>query len=158
MINKHGHRLAGFTLAEVLVAMFVIAIGMGALLNVLGGAASSVGRQREKSFAEWVALNRISEARLEAGPPSTGVTSGEAEFAGTKWRWRQEVIDQDIAGILRIEVAVALASASSADTTESSDDFPAITKAYGFIGKSVSSPNGLDPAWVLPRPRNPERP
>lgn len=157
MTRKLNHHFAGFTLIEVLVAMFVIAIGIGALLNVLGGAASSVGRQREKSFAEWVALNRISEARLEAGPPTTGVTSGETDFAGTKWRWRQEVLDPEIAGILRIEVAVALASASSA-STESADDFPAITKAYGFLGKSVSSPNGLDPAWVLPRPRNPERP
>lgn len=158
MTRKPNHRFAGFTLIEVLVAMFVIAIGIGALLNVLGGAASSVGRQREKSFAEWVALNRISEARLETAPPSTGVTSGETEFAGTKWRWRQEVIDPEIAGILRIEVAVALASASSSSKTESADDFPSITKAYGFLGKSVSSPNGLDPAWVLPRPRNPEKP
>ena len=55
---------SGFTLIEVLVALAIVTIGMGALLAALGSSADSTGYQRDKTFAEWVALNRIEEVRL----------------------------------------------------------------------------------------------
>ena len=52
---------SGFTLIEVLVALAIVTIGMGALLAALGSSADSASYQRDKTFAEWVALNRIEE-------------------------------------------------------------------------------------------------
>ncbi len=154
-------RSSGFTLIEVVVAMFVIAIGVGALLTTLTSSAESVGRLRDKSLAEWVALNRISEIRLSMPLPGPGVTTGETDYAGAKWRWRQEVIDQDVAGMLRIDVAVARATAAPAHAanpgTDQDKEFPALTKAYGFLGTGVGAPNDVDPSWTLP-PRPPTRP
>jgi general secretion pathway protein I len=157
MIRRPQHRPSGFTLIEVVVAMFVIALGVGALLTTLTSSAESIGRLRDKSFAEWVALNQISTARLARPIPSTGVTTGEVEYAGAKWRWRQEIIDQQVAGILRIDVAVAPATAASAQSADSDAKTPALARAYGFLGTNVGAPSGFDPSWTLP-PRNPGAP
>jgi general secretion pathway protein I len=143
-----GH---GFTLIEVIIALFVIALGMGALLSTLVSAADNAGHLRNKSFAEWVALNRISEARLALIRPTTGVTTGEAEFAGAKWQWRQTVTEIQIKGIKQLAVAVARADGNNASTPSTSENatFPALATAYGFISDSVPVPNGSDPDWSL---------
>ncbi len=128
-------------------------MGIGALLTTLASSADNIGHLRDKSFAEWVALNRISETRLARPRPGAGVTTGETEFAGTKWIWRQEIIDQKVAGILRIDVSVAPASTASVSDADSDEDFPALTKAYGFLGTEVGAPSGIEPDWSLPPPR-----
>lgn len=153
-MNLRGSRTAaaGFTLIEVIVAMFVIAMGIGALLSTLSVAADNVGYLRDKSLAEWVALNRISELRLQKSKPGTGETTGETEFAGAKWPWRQIIVEQDVEGILRIDVAVARPNTKPA-TDESGEDYPSIVTAYGFVGTQISAPNGMDPPWaVIPIP------
>lgn len=148
----------GFTLIEVLVAMAVVALGIGALLSTLNTAAGSITYMRNRSLAEWIALNRISETRLAGQAPSTGVTSGEVEYAGSKWVWRQEVIDQDVAGILRLNVSVALATDSALKGQKSGENFPALATGYGFFGTEVGVSNGLDPTWTQAAPRNPGAP
>lgn len=160
MIHKGVRQSRGFTLIEVLVAMVVAAIGIGALLATLSSSAEAIGHLREKSFAEWIALNRISETRLNSGSnAATGVTSGEVEYANIKWKWRQEIINQDVAGILRIDVSVARSDAKEVvGAKDAEEKFPAAAKATGFLGTSVGTPNGIDPAWALPPQRNPGTP
>jgi general secretion pathway protein I len=145
----------GFTIIEVLVAMAVIALGIGALLTTLNTAAGTVTHLRDRSFAEWIALNRITETRLATSAPTTGVTSGEIDYAGSKWLWRQEVVDPGVAGMLRLNVSVAHASPKASKAAESGEDFPAVATAYGFIGTDVSTANGLDPTWTQIVPRTP---
>lgn len=142
----------GFTLIEVVVALFVIAIGIGALMTTLASSADSVGHLREKSFAEWVALNRISELRLGSVPPTAGIVMGNTEYAGSRWRWRQEISDQGIAGILRIDISVAAGAVSGKEPAAASAaeaDFPSLATAYGFVGTGVATPSGIDPDWSL---------
>ena len=137
-MTSRRHQSA-FTLVEVLVAMFVVALGMGALMAALTAAASTTAQLREKSFAEWVALNRLSELRLKSVVPATGKADGEVEFAGQKWRWQQDVTDPKIAGILRIDISVS----SAADRNAAS-----IATATGFYGTAVAVPNGFLPDWT----------
>jgi general secretion pathway protein I len=158
MTRPSPDRHAGFTLIEVLVAVFVIAIGIGALLTTLISASDSVTRLRDRSFAGWVALNRISETRLGQSAPATGVTTGEVEFAGSTWLWRQEVVDQDVAGFLRINVAVARATEKNKAITDPEKEFPAQARAYGFFGTATGTPNGIDPSWAPLEPTAPGGP
>jgi general secretion pathway protein I len=130
----------GFTLIEVLVALFIVALGIGALLTTLTSAATTVDHLRDKSFAEWVALNRISDVRLGTAPVVDGTSSGDTEFAGATWHWQQVVADQGIAGIRRIEVAVSRGAAA---------DGPALATAVGFAGLAVARSSGIDPDWTL---------
>jgi general secretion pathway protein I len=136
-------RQRAFTLIEVLVALFVVALGMGALMATMTSAADTTMRLREKSFAEWVALNRISEVRLRGTPPGIGRSSGDVDFAGEKWRWTQEVLDPGIAGIRRIDVSVARAVKDGGREPET------IAMATGFLGLAVGSPSGIEPDWSL---------
>src|SRR5688572_13577849 len=101
-------RAHGFTLVEVLVALFIVAVGMGALLAALSAAADNTTYLRDKTFAQWVALNRVTELRLANASPSKGKTSGETQFAGLRWQWEQEVTDLDVPGVIRMDVKVRL--------------------------------------------------
>jgi general secretion pathway protein I len=139
-VNPLTRQHSGFTLIEVLVALFIVALGIGALLSTLTSAATTVDHLRDKSFAEWVALNQITQARLATSSTGTGSSSGEVEFAGSKWYWRQQVVDQGIAGMQRIDVEVSRsASAESA----------ALATAVGFMGQKPIPPNGRTPAWTV---------
>lgn len=138
----------GFTLIEVLIALFVIALGVGALLTTLTSSAESAAYLREKSQAEWIALNRISEVRLGTARHGAGTTSGTVDYAGRTWRWQQTVTDPGIAGILRLDVRVASqAGATEPAAAASAEDFPALATAYGFLGTAVAPGNGNDPDW-----------
>ena len=76
----------GFTLIEVVVAIAIVALGLGALFNVLANTAGNVGSLRERTFASWIAQNRITEVRLGTVFPSVERTTGELEYAGRRSR------------------------------------------------------------------------
>ncbi len=124
----------GFTLIEVLAALVIIAIGMAAVLMTVGSSASTVSYLREKTLAEWIALNRIATTRLTGQLPSAGTTDGKLDFAGRKWRWQQVVSTAAVPGIYRIEVSV-----QRADTPQG-DKAPWIASAMGAMGDAVEPP------------------
>lgn len=138
-------RRRGFTLIEVLVALVIVAVGMAALLGTLTSAADSSIYLRDKTFAEWIALNRISELRLAVKRPSKGKSTGELDFAGRKWRYQQEVVETDVPGVLRIDVRVADAAGPAGKDTKAKDDWT--VTASGVVGDAVAPPNGTDPDW-----------
>lgn len=151
-------RARGFTLIEVIVALFVVALGMGALLATLTSSADTISHLRNKSFAQWIALNRLSEVRLAAGRPGTGRSEGEIQYAGSTWRWRQDISNPGVAGVLRIDVAVGLGTGTERPAEgETQQDFAVLGRAYGFFGTAVNAPSGFDPDWSLSAPgRGPE--
>lgn len=143
MISPRADR--GFTLLEVLVALVIVAFGMGALMATLTAAATSVERLRDKSFAEWVALNRISEVRLGKAAPTKGKTSGESELGGQKWQWTQEIDDANFPGMLRIDVRVMRKGPNAGDEPQE------LAAAEGFLGLSgtLVKNSGHDVDWTL---------
>jgi general secretion pathway protein I len=150
----------GFTLVEVLVALFVIALGVGALLTTLMSSANAAQYLRDKSMAQWIALNRVSETRLSGSRPTVGVTSDTVEFANAMWRWRQQVSDAGISGLMRIDVQVARvgeldSAGAQLDVGEQAEEeLPMLGRAIGFVGTALARPNGLTPEWS-PRPPAP---
>jgi general secretion pathway protein I len=143
MSRRSGARVAhGFTLIEVLVALIIVAFGAGALMSTLTSSADTVGHLRDKTFAEWIALNQISELRLEVSRPSAGEAGGDLEYAGQRWRWHRVVTDQGIADILRIEMTVSRLPAGDKEE-------PALATAWGFIGRAVAPASGQLPDWSV---------
>ncbi len=101
-------RSEGFTLLEVLVALAVIALAMGVAIKAGADNAANAGYLRDKTFAHWVALNKVTELRLEAAWPATGKRAGTEELADRRWRWQaviEKTFDDDVR---RVEVSVAL--------------------------------------------------
>jgi len=135
----------GFTLIEVLVALVIVTLGMAALLSTLSASADGASWQRDKTFAEWVALNRLAEARLALQRPTKGTTDGEVELAGRKWKWSQEVLETEVKGVLRIDVSVRPSDVAGAG------DRAWFTTVSGITGDALAPPNGsLDPFAQLP--------
>ncbi|MBL8253774.1 MAG: type II secretion system minor pseudopilin GspI, partial [Candidatus Competibacter sp.] len=80
--------MTGFTLLEVLVALAVLAIAMGAIISVATQSVNTIGDLRDQTFAGWVALNKVNELLLDPKPwPNEGSRRGRAELANRVWRW-----------------------------------------------------------------------
>ena len=123
----------GFTLIEVLVALAIVAIGMAAVLEALTSSANTALYLQEKTFAEWVALNRIETVRLSGNVPGTGTSSDSIDYAGRSWQWQQKVTDvQRAPGVRQIEV-----DARPADS-KADGDRGWYASAAGFMGNAIS--------------------
>jgi len=96
----------GFTLLELLVAVAIVAIAMGALLSGFARYADQAGHLRQRTLATWVAHNRLNELMLEPSWPATGSRDGEMEMAGAEWRYRIEVNATDDPQLRRIDLRV----------------------------------------------------
>ncbi len=139
----------GFTLVEVLVALVIVAFGMGAVLAALSSAADSIIRLREKTFAEWVGFNQLSATRLKAGLPSTGDTGGVVEFAAARWRWQQTVTAMDIPGLRRIVIRVRRADATTTAQSQAANDKSGdwLATIMGFRGDALQTPLDVLANW-----------
>ncbi len=131
----------GFTLVEVLVALVIVAAGATAVLSALNGAASATTYLRDKTFAQWIAANRIAELRLARAQPRDGTDDGELEYAGRRWAWRQEIADAEIPGLRRIDVSVRPAEAAPAD-----EGAWTVTLS-GVLGRDLALSTGAEPDW-----------
>jgi general secretion pathway protein I len=96
----------GFTLIEVLVALLVFSIIATVAAQMSSQYISTYERVRDKTFAGWVADNRINELRLQQELPSVSVNTDEIEYGPFRWQVRTSVINTQDPAIRRIEVAV----------------------------------------------------
>jgi general secretion pathway protein I len=131
----------GFTLIEVLVALAIVAIGMAAVMGALTSSANTISYLRDKTFAQWVALNQIANLRLSGQLPPTGNSDGDTDFAGRSWHWRQEVVATQVPGVERIDISVRPAEVTSGD------DKGWFTTVSGIQGDALGTPNPADPLW-----------
>jgi len=134
-------RRCGFTLIEVLVALAIVAIGMAAVLGALSSSAGTISYLRDKTFAQWVALNRISTLRLSGQQTPVGNSDGDLDFGGRSWHWRQEVVATQIPGVVRIDIRVR------PKEVKGDDDHGWFTTVSGIQGDAVGAPNGFQPDW-----------
>ena len=78
---------AGFTLLEVMVALTIIAISLGALLSTSGAQATSVGYLKQKTLAHWVAVNELTQIRINKEFPDLGDKKDSTNMANHDWYW-----------------------------------------------------------------------
>lgn len=113
-------RAKGFTLLEVLIALAIVAMSVGALLGTVTSSASNVIYLKEKTLAEWVALNRLTEVRIDQQMPGEGKRSGNSVMGGMRWEWQEEVIELPVKGMFRVDVR-AHATGELVDDTRQAD-------------------------------------
>ena len=133
-VPRSGRGAAGFTLIEVLVALAIVAIGMAAVLEALTSSANTAIYLQDKTFAEWVALDRIETVRLTGSVPATGTSNDTIDYAGRSWEWRQKVTDTKISGMRQIEIDVRPAD------SKAGDDRGWYASVTGFMGGAIEPP------------------
>ena len=129
---------AGFTLIEVLVALVVVALGMGALLATLTSAANQTAQLRQRTVAQWVGLNQLTTVRLGTTAPALGSSEGSVEMAGQRWSWQQVIADPGISGLRRVDVTVRVGEGK---------DSVAITTVSGFLGSTQGQTRRTEADW-----------
>jgi general secretion pathway protein I len=134
-------RARGFTLIEVLLALVIEALGMAAVMRALTSSADTVFYLRDKTFAQWVALNQIANLRVTGQVPGVGSSEGDSDYAGRKWHWRQEVVASEVPGVQRIDVRVR------PEEVKGDADSGWYTTVSGIIGDAVAAPRGDSPDW-----------
>jgi general secretion pathway protein I len=143
-VNAVG-RSRGFTLIEVLVALAIVAIGMAALMSALTNSAGTTVFMRDKTLAEWVALNQVEAVRLSLQRPQKGESDGDAEMGGRKWKWHQEVMETEVKGMMRVDVSVKPA--------EVAGDTNWYATVSAITGDALATPRGDFDYYAQPPPQ-----
>ena len=107
---KAASRHGGFTLIEVLVAFFVLALAVTATTRVTFNSIELTGQLRARLLADWVAQNRLEEHRALRNWPAVGVREGNAEQAGVGFHWTEVVAPTPATHFRRVEITVSAKS------------------------------------------------
>lgn len=108
MSINHRARGQGFTLLEVLVALTIVALSLGALISTSGSQATSAAYLKQKTIAHWVAMNEITQLQIEKAWPSKGDAKGSAQMAGTEWFWTRTVKETEDDNSRQVELKIYL--------------------------------------------------
>lgn len=99
-------RARGFTLVEVLIAVAVLALALSAVISGMSRYAANAGYLRQKTFALWVAHNRLTELAVAPAWPELGKSDGTAGMAGAEWKWRATVKPTEDDKLRRVDIEV----------------------------------------------------
>ena len=116
----------GFTLVEVMVALTIVALSLTAIAASMNQMIDAANTMRERTYASWIAQNKIAEMRLANVLPEVSSTSGEVDYAGSEWSWRAVVSETGIESFYRVDVSVSHAGSEYI-----------IRTVTGFIGEPV---------------------
>lgn len=117
---------SGFTLVEVMVALTIVAFSLTAIAASMNQMIDAANSMRERTYASWIAQNKIAELRLAGVTPEVSSTSGDVDFANAEWTWRAVVSETGIESFYRVDVSVSLAGSEYN-----------IRTVTGFIGEPV---------------------
>jgi general secretion pathway protein I len=137
-VTPRHMRNGGFTLIEVLAALVIVALGMLGVIEAVTQAARNGTYLREKTLAHWIAMNVITERRLQGSQVEVGETSGDLEFANQDWHWTLRVTQTQVESMRRMEVSVRAAEAR---------DGTSLATATGFYGTAIGQAGGMV-AWA----------
>jgi general secretion pathway protein I len=130
----------GFTLVEVLVALMIVAMGLAALMVAVSGTARTSGYLRDKTLAQWIGLNRLSEVRLNMTKFGQNTDTGELIFAGRTWHYDTKYFDTSIPSMKRVVVRVYPGSAKTKGG--------ALAESTSFVGTSMGTPGSSNMDWT----------
>lgn len=128
-------RSGAFTLIEVMVALAIIALSLTAVAAKMARMIDTSNSMQERTYASWIAQNKITEMRLANVIPDLSTTSGDIEYADRAWRWRAVVSETGIENLFRVDVEITSAESNAV-----------IRKVTGFIGEPVI-PGQSNRAW-----------
>jgi general secretion pathway protein I len=137
---RRGAAARGFTLIEVLAALVIVALGMLGVIQAVTQTARNGTYLREKTIAHWVAMNVITEQRLQPAPPNASEASDEVELAGQRWRWTLKVTQTSVESMRRMDVEVRPSDKPDGDP---------LAIVTGFYGTAIGPPGSTTPlVWT----------
>lgn len=97
--------IRGFTLLEVLVALVVVAVALGALARSGAQGLDTQSALEERTIALWVADAVLAEIRLDQAS-APGRLQGDRRMGGRDWAWQALIQPAPGGELIRVDVAV----------------------------------------------------
>jgi len=132
----------GFTLIEVMIALTIVALSLTAIAASMNQMIDAANAMRERTYASWIAQNKIAELRLANVLPEVSATSGDVEYANSEWAWRAVVSETGVENFFRVDVSVS--HAGSEDVVRTVTGFIGEPVLIGGISQMVRPSNGED--------------
>jgi general secretion pathway protein I len=126
-----------------MVALLIVAFALAAMSTTVVRAIGDASAMRDRTYASWIAQNKIVELRASGVVPKTGSTNGEVEYANSEWAWRATVNETGVDSLLRVDVEIS----------RPGEELP-IRTVTGFIGEPVQ-PGSANRAWLGSSSRRP---
>jgi general secretion pathway protein I len=128
---------AGFTLLEILAALLIVAVGLGAVSKVIGSTAVVLQISEERLIGSWVASNHLAELRLSRVWPAATESDQQTAMGGRPWYLHQKISTTTDPDLLRIDIEVF------SDT----DHERMAARMFGYLARYIPP---LPPAQVNP--------
>jgi len=100
-------RQSGFTLLEVLVALVIVGVALGASLRAVGSLTQNSDHLRSAMMATWSAENRLAQIRLSTYWPDIGESNFPCPQDNLALMCYQNVIATPNPSFRRVEVSVS---------------------------------------------------
>ena len=108
-------RQRGFTLLEIIVALTVLAITLGAIIKATGDYTANQAYLRDRTIANWVARNVLAEFQVENAWLDVGERKGTTEMGRMEWDWVARISQTEEAELRRLDVEVRPLDADDTD-------------------------------------------
>ena len=91
---------------------------------------------QQRTYASWIAQNKITEMRLENITPDVSESSGDTIYANREWTWQARISETGVENLFRVDVQVGLAGGDENVRT-----------VTGFIGEP-GVPGQANLTWI----------
>ena len=135
MHQPYGRCTGGFTLIEVLIALFIATLALAAAMAAISQMVDGATGMQERTYASWIAQNKIAELRLANVIPEVDSKTSEISYAGTEWQLETVITETGVENLFRVDVIVSPAGSEEVSGT-----------VTGFIGEPVV-PGDANTAW-----------
>jgi len=122
-------RQAGMTIIEVVVAIVLLSVGLSALIKNINQSTINAIYLEQKTFSQWVALNKLNELQQLRLWPKIGIYEGKEIMAKQEWEWQLTVSQTVNTNMRRIDIKVSL----------NQENLKPITTISGFIYRHLNS-------------------
>jgi len=113
-----------------MVALTIVAFSLTAVAASMSQMIDAATAMQDRTYASWIAQNKVAEMRLEGSLPAVSTTSGEVLYGNIEWEWSAEVSETGVENFRRIDVSI----------THTGSDY-VIRTVTGFVGEPI--PPGL---------------
>ncbi len=119
-----------------MVAMAIASLGLAAVAASVSQMVDAGAAMQQRTYASWIAQNKIAEMRLANVIPDVSESSGDTIYADREWTWRATVSETGVENLFRVDIQVGLA-----------DGDENIRTVSGFIGEP-GGPGQSNLIWV----------